>query len=65
MIQLGEFDPFNCTSNPVRVTAEIIKVQDLTGKVSDDKFNKKVDIANLFRKKSQMINLLVGLWTRK
>ena len=39
------------------------KVQDLASKVSDDKFNKIVDVANIFRKKllgDKLIKRLVG-----
>ena len=51
MIQLGGFNPFDLMLNPAKATSETIsEVQDLASEVSDDKFNKIVDIANIFKK---------------
>ena len=51
MIQLGGFSSFDLMLNPAKAASETIsEVQDLASEVSDDKFNKIVDIANIFKK---------------
>ena len=53
MVQLRGFPPFDIILNPPKATFEILsKVQDLASKVSDNKFNKIVGVANNFRKKT-------------
>ena len=50
MMQLEGFIPFfNFMLSPVKATNEIInKIHNLASKVSDNKFNKIVDVADIF-----------------
>ena len=66
MIQLGRFDSYSFALTQIEAINESMfhglnKVWDLACKVSNEKFNKIVDVANIYIEKCQKINLIKGL----
>ena len=58
MIQLGRFDSFSFALTQIETINDsmfhgLSKVWDIAGKVSNGKFNKIVDVANIYRKMSK------------